>query len=1466
MWQHKIQVLKYICIFTLLFLFLDLYSQKRFEHVTIEDGLSNNSISNIIQTQNGFLWFGTLNGLNRYDGKEIKSYTYEPGNKYSLSSNRIYYLFEDSLNYIWILTYNFQVLRFDQQTEKFINITQLFPHEKFQGRNRVQIESSSPSVFWIASEDGGIIRVKQKKGSDEFQFDFLDEGISMPSNKETFLFKDTKDRIWLGTRKGLMMLENDSVDLSRENTSNIHVIDTSHYFVNCIETEQGKLIFGTVADGVYEYNNGYFAQCNFLPDSTLKVRDIKPGKNGDFLISTEDKGLFHVNQNLKVTNYISPKVSSFYKIFCDRTGTFWIRTPLRGISMLNPNKKELKHFGLNSHLRESLGDSDKPKFLEDTKGNVWIGIYGGGLFKFQRETESFEHFSYHKENAFGLSSNFILTLFEDKSDNIWVGTFKGGLNKLNLSESKFQYKTLDKNASYKSQNEVRCITEDDKNRIWVGTKFGSIYCCDRNNNVLFKIPEDLANKDDYIRRNVYALLTDGNNLWIGTKGNGLYLIKDILDFEKYKSKSFEIVNYQHIEGDPNSISSNDVYSLLQDQYRQIWVGTYHGGLNLIKNPDSKISFAKYMSDVSDSTSLSDNRIRKIYKDRNNNLWIGTVNGLNYLDSKYLISENKPFRQFYKDLEEVNSLSNNDIFDIHQDLAGAIWVATYGGGLNKINIDSDTVQFKHYSRKDGLPSDIVFSILEDSHMNLWLGTDNGLGKFSANNYTCEIVDNDDGFGHGVFTEGCKYKSRNREFLLGMQNGLIRFNPDSITNNQKPYPIVFTGLKLFDENVLPGEEDSPLQVSIDKTDKLVLEHDQNFITINFAVMDFKSPDKIQYSYILENFEKKWNKTIGRSDANYKGIPPGQYIFKLKATDSNGIWMNEVRELSIIIKPPLWKTIWAYIAYLIILSVIFYLILREIRLRHEIVYENKLSEEKFKFFTSISHEFKTPLTLINNSVDDISKATTFTKDVRNGINLIKRNARNLNDLIEQLIDFRRLQKGQMDIHVRKVELISYLNDIYLTFLPYAEKKKLKFTFNTNIDYFEGWLDVRFTDKIINNLLSNAFKHTPSNKKVVFNIEISELKNKLLIQVQDQGEGINQENIDKIFNRFVFIENNQYSNFKSSGIGLSLVKEMVELHKGTISLNTKLNEGSTFSVEIPIGEDAYEELEKELSEEQIMVQQRKPFYSAIEDVDEEEIPATHQIKSSRAVKFKLLIIDDNQELREYLYNKLKKHYTVFIAVNGEEGVKMAEDVNPDLIITDLKMPLLDGIELTKHLKNNFETSHIPVILLTATSSMDSKLEGIDSGADDYITKPFHLEYLKKRIVNIINQRKQLKEKFGKEPGFKPEKLSVSNKDQNFLTQVIETIEANMKSSGYTIDSMIAELGFSRSVFFKKMKSVSGYAPKEFVRIVKMKKAAELLRDPDATIAEVSYNIGYSDPDYFSKSFKNFFGETPTSYQKKYK
>ncbi|MBN2521392.1 MAG: response regulator [Bacteroidales bacterium] len=1472
--------------FLIIILFLLIFeefsnAQLRFEHFSIENGLSNNSIRTIIQDKKGFLWFGTLNGLNRYDGKNIRVFTSEPGNLKSLSNNRIISLMEDSYEYLWLLTFDNEVHRFDPKIEEFININRIINENYSKAVICNSVLETSPGIIWILLAEGGVIRIIEHKNQKDFKIDFFNIPNFIEGEVVNFIHLDKTGILWIGTSKGLIFYNSDTSSI------NTTIIDQGHYykgqvynFINVCESDD-MLWFGTENNGLlyYSFNNKELKNWNKRLIGGTRITNISLGNNNDLLITTEGDGVFYLlNSGEEFYHYTSKQKflhgleeDNNYSCYADKNGKFWIASSKRGITLFDPVKHKFTYYGLNPQFRESLGDSDKHIFIEDSNGDLWLGLYGGGLCYFNRHTKQFDQYFNKPEDPFSLSSNFVLSIFEDKSKNLWIGTFQGGLNKLELLHFDFKFVQPVPDASLRIENEVRSIIEDKYGRLWVGTKEGHVYCYNFQKEVIFKIPEDFKNKTVYIKSSVHALLEDMNgNLWIGTKGEGLYKINGLLSSNKLKNKYFEIEHFVDNSSGQDSlyISNIAVFALFEDHLGQIWVGTYNGGLNLIENPSEGVNFKYFRTEVDNNNSICDDRIRCFIQDSDKNLWIGTSNGISVLEAEYLKSPEKMFLNILRDPANKSSLSNSDILYLYEDKYNNIWAATYGGGLNLLHKNNETGRywFKHYFRKQGLPSDIIFSILEDLYDNLWIGTDNGLCKFSTSGEQIEKFVADDGLGENFFSEGVCLITSNEEFIFGQKSGFVCFYPDSIKKDKRSCPVVLTGLTIFDERIVPGADNSPLKTSIETTKEIILKYNQNFIGIEFAVLDFRNPEKIQYSFILENFEEKWNYVINQNRAVYRGLRPGEYLFKVRGTNSNGLWMEEPAVLQITILPPIWKTKAAYVFYvflfLCLIWLIRYIVMHQLKMKHEIILEKRLTEDKLTFFTNISHELKTPLTLINGATDDLLNNSEFPSDFTNEVILIKKNSAKLLTLIEQLLDFRRIQKGKMELKTRQVELISFFRDIYLTFLPMTEKKNIDFIFKSNFKKYNGWIDPKHVEKVVVNLLSNAIKHSPPEKKIIFDIQIYNDKT-LEIKIIDQGEGISKDNLERIFDRFSFIKNDVYGKYSGSGIGLSLSRDLVNLHKGKISVESTQQKGTTFCVQLPVDEKDYSEEEKVVTENITSVPGIQLDVNADVELNEIEEEQKHTIS---AVKNQILIIEDNDDLRKYLMEKLQKYFIVYTAQDGEKGLELANKIMPDLIVCDIIIPKIDGLEVTKFLKNNFNTSHIPVILLTAKSAIDQKIDGIESGADDYITKPFNLQYLLKRINNIINQRKKLKEKFSQDPGIKPEKLSNSAADQKFLTNVISLVEDNLRNPEFSIDDLVVELGHSRTVFYKKMKEITGYAPKEFTRIIKMRKAATLLRESDITATQVSYEIGYNDPDYFSKSFKNYFGEPPSEYQKKFR
>lgn len=1475
---------KYLNIKYLLLVFLitqiDSNGQTQFEHIGIENGLSNNSVRQIIQDKEGFLWFGTLNGLNRFDGKQIRSYSVEAKSKLNQNSLRVNKLYEDSFNYLWVSTFENQILRFDSRSEQFLTLGNFIQKAHNLSESFKLMQETSSGVIWISARGTGLIRIIEEMENNLFQVDLFDTLQILSESDIYFVFHDKNKTTWIGTGNGLLHLSNDKAPLSSMVIETIPEID-AHISFTCVNEISEGILFGTKENGLFIYKNGELSKYNTRLEITKPIQNIFITRKNALIVTTNGQGFYYLDplqnnwhQFKKKSNRNTNLDNQYFKVYEDKHGIIWLISSKRGITAFNAENLTVRHYGLEPDFRESPGETDKQTILDDSNGDLWIGIYGGGLFKYNRKKQDFDHFYYSKSDPYGLSSNFVLDLYEDASQNLWVSTFEGGINKLSLWQNNFKYTEPVKNAQFKSENEVRSLLEDTYERLWVGTKNGEIFCYNKNNELIFKIPEDLKyTNHQYVKCNVYSLLEDKKgNLWIGTKGEGLLKIEGILASKNLNNKSFKIDLFVHNENDSASLSNNNVYTLYQDHLGQIWIGTYFGGIDIIENPDNQTTFIHYINELNNPKSLSDNKVRCFFQDKDDNMWIGTTYGLNFLESQYINIRNKTFVKYFVNRTQENTLINNEILDIQQDKSGNIWFSSFGNGLTQLITDSVKPEnsFVHYLKSNGLPSNVIFSILEDPGKNFWLATDNGLCKFSLDGSSIEKYTSKEGTGDDFYSEGACLKTRNGDFVYGQKSGFVRFNPELIRRDTHYYPLVLTDLKIFDESIVPGAKGSPLIQSIENTHKINLRHYQNFISIEFSVLDFKSPDKVQYSFVLEGLEEKWNYVANQNKAVYRGLSPGEYSFKVKATNSNGIWMDQIKELKINISPPVWKTKAAYLVYsiLIILLVwiITYFITKEIRMKNEINYEKRLTEDKLMFYTNISHEFKTPLTLINNSTDDLLEASPLSETISNKIKLIKKNSMRLQNLIEQLMDFRRIQKGKMELKTNRLDIVAFIEEIYNSFTSYASKKNIDFILQTNLKRFECWFDPKHVEKIVVNLLSNAFKHTPENRKIIIKILIDNTNEFLSLEIIDEGIGIEPENLEKIFDRFAFIDKDIYSQYKGSGIGLALVCDLVNLHKGKISVESTLNKGSNFKVTLPVGRNDYLEEEREENITQDMLQ--PIIQSNIEDLENEEQSSASVLHSqtSSAIKSQLLIVEDDDELRTYMADKLKKNFNVFAAKDGKDALQIANKLNPDLIVSDIKMPRMDGLELMKEIKRDFNTSHIPIILLTAKSSIEHKIEGLDFGADDYITKPFNMTYLQKRIENIINQRKILKEKFSMDPGFKPDKLAISGNDQKFLSEVTHLVEENLKTLDFSIENIIEQMGYSRTIFYKKMKGILGYAPKEFIRTIKMKNAATLLREPGASVAQVSYEIGYNDPDYFSKSFKNYFGETPSDYQKKFR
>ena len=795
-----------------------------------------------------------------------------------------------------------------------------------------------------------------------------------------------------------------------------------------------------------------------------------------------------------------------------------------------------------------------------------------------------------------------------------------------------------------------------------------------------------------------------------------------------------------------------------------------------------------------------------------------------------------------------------------------------------------ISFTHYTVNDGLVHSVVQAFIEDDEGNIWVSTEYGISCFNPENkifnnyfFSNDILGN-------VYTEGCA-KLKDGRLAFGTNHGLIILNTKQIKNKEKIPSVTFTDLKLNGISVRPADMDSPLTAALAYTDAISLKYYQSSFVIDFSTFDYPISTNTRFSYKLEGYDDDWSIPSTLNFAAYKNLPAGTYYLHVKACSVSGIWSDNEETLEIKVTPPFWATGWAFFVYILIAGIIMYFVYRTIRninnLRNKIKVEKQLTEYKLVFFTNISHEFRTPLTLIQGALDRIHRTHNIPKEIRYSIKLMDKSTQRMLRLINQLLEFRKMQNNKLALSLEETDVIAFLYEIYLSFQDTAESKNMDFKFIPSVNSYKMYIDKGNIDKIAYNLLSNAFKYTPSGGKIEFSIYIDKQKQLLIMKVTDTGVGIPKEKRNELFKRFM------QSSFSSDsiGVGLHLTHELVHVHKGNICYEENPSGGSIFIVTLPTDSSIYQSNDFLIPENAILKEeaQNHPSLSALneenahseseEEIDKEVENIEKELKTELNAsdqegplnKRKILIIEDDNDVREFLKEELTPYFEVAAEADGKNGLEYAHNNDIDLIISDVMMPGYNGFEITRKLKSDFSTSHIPIILLTALNAAESHLEGVKSGADSYITKPFSTKLLLASIFKLIEQRDKLKEKFSNDLSAKRPVMCTSDKDKEFVENLTKIVEEQLTNPEFTADDFASMMSLGRTIFYRKVRGVTGYTPKEYLRIMRMKKAAELLSTKKYTVSEVTYMVGINDPFYFSRCFKAQFGISPSSYQKRY-
>ena len=1314
--------------------------QPAFHHLTVENGLSQNAVLAIGQDHQGFIWAGTSNGLNRYDGNRFRVYQYRANDSTTLSSNNILSVLSDSRKNLWVGTYT--------------------------GLN------------------------KYLPGSDRFRRMVLPSSIPLSIY---CLYEDKKGKIWAGTNAGL-------------------------YLISTADNEQPELV-----DFAGTGNAASFG-----------VRSILEDRSGNFWVGTTT-GLFRISKS--------------------------------------GNRKDIQLFKHIQTDPSSLSSDFITAIEEDRQGRIWIGTHTNGLNQFDSKTGRFTRFL-HQPSGNSIIHNNIRKLLVDKDSRLWVGT-QEGISILNEEGNLLNsYQQDDNNPESISQNSVYSLFEDNAGNMWVGTYFGGL-----NYTWAVNTPFSILRKKDqpfFLNNNVISSIVEDEkkNLWIGTEGGGL---------NYYDRSNGRIRNYKHNPGDARSIGSNLIKVVYRDWQGKIWAGTHGGGLNLFDL--EKNEFRKFLFDQNDAVLLNQ-EVVGIYEDSKGRFWVGTTFGIKLFNKvpqglepvNNAFTEQAAFKAtanaFFEDErhrlwvatsdglfllegEQFRKVSSDLVKCIQQNKQSQIWFGIQQGGL--ASYDEQTNQLTYYNQPEKVGNRNILGILEDNQQNLWLSSDNGLLKFNPRQDLLQIYTVSDGIAGNAFNNNSFFRDSHGEFFFGGFNGITHFFPEKIQSNQKAGRIVITGIKLFNTAVEPGDATGILKENIASTSSITLRHNQDILTLEFALLNYIKSSKNSYAYKLEGYDKDWlySSTAG---AGYTNLPSGNYNFLVKGANNDGVWSDPI-SFKVTVLPPFWLTWWAYCLYILAIGGVVFLVLRYYLLGALLKKEEELHQVKLNFFTNISHEIRTHLTLIMAPVERMLDSDDTSSFFRQQLNSVRQNGNRLLKLVSELMDFRKAETGNLRLIVQEHDLIPFLEEVYNSFRDICIQKKISTSLLFDGDGIPLWFDAEQLEKVFFNLMTNAIKFTPENGHIW--VEIKEKDKEVIISITDDGRGIAPEYLDKVFTNFFQVDDHGVQN-TGYGIGLALSKNIVQLHKGTIKAESDTNASTgsnrtSFIVTLLKGN-------KHFSQDLL-----KDMKSIHPDEEAQKQPANkaEQLLHQQSGKAGILIVEDNPELRNMIRETFAPHYYVWEASNGEEGLDIATTQLPDLIISDVMMPKMDGIELCHRLKTDERTSHIPVILLTAKSTQTDQVTGLETGADMYLTKPFSNRILELNVRNLLAARERLRQLFLQQvsshtpaPVVEEEKLSTLNPvEQEFLQRVIQIVEENMDHPDFGVDMLSRKVAMSAPILYKKIKAVSKMSVNDFVKSLRLKRAAQLLQEKQMTVYEVAFAVGYNDRKYFSQEFKKQFGKTPSEY-----
>ena len=1309
--------------------------------------------------------------------------------------------------------------------------------------------------------------------------------------------QDSKGYIWIATNDGLNRFDGLNFEVFYSLPDDENTLSSSTVY-DIANGKNGIVWFATFKGLCsFDYKTNKFTRYE-IPKQMSAVYPLPIRKiiNNDSILWLASSGAGLIKMNTKNNSYTFYRHTENTNSICsdhmltietDNKGKIWIGTENKGISIFDPNKQTFTHFNIKNDMLKS----DCVLSLLYSNGNMYIGTFEGGLSIYNLEEQKITHhtptkeigsisgsivyslavdniglifvgtqdaglqvfdptknkfscFSNKNKNANGLINDNIHAVYFDKDNYLWLGVFQGGLNRLK-NKPLFDLATHNPEDPENTlpQKSILSIFPIQNQQILIGTDGGGLCVWDTKNNTFKTIRAGKSGLKSDIIRSVYQGYD--KKIWIGTYQSGLQLYN-------HDTKTF--TTYQNNPSDSTSLSHNDVTAIIEDRLGNLWIATNGGGLNLMDKKTG--TFKRFVKEDNNPNSLINNWITKLYLDKRGYLWIGTFWGLSRLD---------PLRYEFKNIELTNS---NTYYCMLEDSNERFWAGTMNG-LNLIDIENASSQI--FTTREGLPNNVINGIEEDSLGNLWISTNNGICRFNYNKKTIRNFSIEDGLQANEFIHGAHAKTENGEIIFGGIEGLNKFFPEKIIQNTTAPMILITNFLIFNKSVPVGELPDGrtiLTQSITQTDEITLNHDDNSFTVEFKAIDFIEPQKIKYAVRIKEFNPEWiYYDYNQNSVTFTNLDPGKYHMEIKAANADDIWCTP-KTLKINILAPIYKRWYAKLLYCVIVVLLLTILWQWYQKKQHLKQQSKilqikqqndidLNKARLQFFTNISHEFRTPLTLIISPLETMIQSQRYNAVDKKQFEIMHRNAERLLRMVNQIMDLRKIDNEKMQFSPENADIIAFIKEIYENFKILSDKRGTKLSFESDFESLNINFDKEKIDKVIYNLLSNAFKFTPKDGKITISIKKAQEtdSNNIVVIVEDTGCGIAQENIDKIFDRF--FQNGNSDMQQGTGIGLWLAKHFVEMHNGIISVSSQIGKGTAFTIILPTDEtfsssnsaDNYQHLTTESS------------ISNFESTDYVQKQTT-EYNDTNKIKQTLLIVEDNADIRQYLTMGLEKLYNIITASNGEEGLEIAHQNMPDLVITDVMMPKMDGNQLCKKLKTDIETCHIPIIMLTAKTTINQKIEGLENGADSYIPKPFNPKHLLVRIEKLLELRKTLREKFSSDVTFNAEETAITIPDRDLLKKTTSVIKKRLSDPSLSVETLSNELGISRGHLQRKLKSLTGQNPNEFIRIIRLKQAAEILKNNDVSIAEVADMVGFGSQSYFSTAFTKQFNISPKQWK----